>query len=139
MLCISTSFWVLRALKSWSNYFFQPFSTFFVHFKPLSVISHLKSTKMNKKGWKWLKKRSLTSFLKAGWNTQQLLNWPQRYWIFTHLEYKSLELEIRTCKMFISEVKKKLTCCPWINILNWFKWDFRRVTLTVTNVQNTKH
>ena len=28
-----------------SNYFFQPFSTFFQHFKPFSVISRLKSTK----------------------------------------------------------------------------------------------
>ena len=33
MLCISSSFWVLRAPKSWSNYFFQPFSSFLVHFK----------------------------------------------------------------------------------------------------------
>ena len=45
MLCISTRFWVLHAPKSWSNYFFQPFSTFFAHFKPFSVISRLKSTK----------------------------------------------------------------------------------------------
>ena len=32
--------------QSWSNYFFQSFSTFFVNFKPFSVISLLK---MNKK------------------------------------------------------------------------------------------
>ena len=28
VLCILTSFWVLRAPKSWSKHFFQPFSTF---------------------------------------------------------------------------------------------------------------
>ena len=31
VLCISTSFWVLRTPESWLNYFFQLFSTFFVH------------------------------------------------------------------------------------------------------------
>ena len=29
MLCISTSFWVLRAPKSWSKHFFQPFFNLF--------------------------------------------------------------------------------------------------------------
>ena len=28
LLCILTSFWVLRATKSWSNYFFSRFQTF---------------------------------------------------------------------------------------------------------------
>ena len=63
VLCISTSFQVLAAPESWSKYFFQPFSTFFVYFKPFSVISWLKSTKkrlkMNKKTW-------LCLLLKAG-------------------------------------------------------------------------
>ena len=46
MLYISTSFQVLQAPESWLNYcFFQPFSTFFVHFKLFSVISRQKSTK----------------------------------------------------------------------------------------------
>ena len=49
LLCISTSFWLLRAPKSWLKHFFQPFfsrfSTFFVNFKAFSVISQLKSTK----------------------------------------------------------------------------------------------
>ena len=31
MLCILTSFRVLRAPESWLKHFFQPFSTFFVH------------------------------------------------------------------------------------------------------------
>ena len=44
LLCILTSFWVVQAPKSWSNYFFQPFSTFFVLFKPFSVILCLRST-----------------------------------------------------------------------------------------------
>ena len=47
LLCISTSFWVLRAPKS-------RYSTFFVHFKSFLVISRLKSLKrlkMNKKKW----------------------------------------------------------------------------------------
>ena len=38
LLCILTSFRVLRTPESWSNYFFQPFVPFFVHFKPFSVI-----------------------------------------------------------------------------------------------------
>ena len=44
LLCISTSFQVLAAPESWPNYFFQPFLTFFEHFKPFSVILRLKST-----------------------------------------------------------------------------------------------
>ena len=44
---ILTSFWVLRLLKSWSKYFFGPFSAFFVHFQPFSVISSLKSRKIS--------------------------------------------------------------------------------------------
>ena len=43
MFCISTCFW--------SNYFFQPFSTFFVHFKPFLVISQLKSTNVSISFW----------------------------------------------------------------------------------------
>ena len=36
LLCISTSFWVLRAPKSWSNYFFSAVFNVFVHiFKKL--------------------------------------------------------------------------------------------------------
>ena len=38
MLCISNSFWVRAAPKSWSNYFFLPFSSFFVNFKHISGI-----------------------------------------------------------------------------------------------------
>ena len=44
VLCISTSFWVLRAPKSWP--------TFIVHFKAFLVISWLKSTK-NMKVFFW--------------------------------------------------------------------------------------
>ena len=51
LLCISTSFQVLRAPESWLKHFFQLFTTFFVHFKPFSVISRLKSRR------KVLKKR----------------------------------------------------------------------------------
>ena len=39
VLRISTSFWVLRAPKSCLNYFFQLFSTFFVHFRKSSLNS----------------------------------------------------------------------------------------------------
>ena len=46
VLCILTSFPVLRAPKSWLKYFFSAvFNLFFVHFKPFSVISCLKSPK----------------------------------------------------------------------------------------------
>ena len=42
LLCISTSFQVLRAPESWSNYFFSAvFNLFLVHFQPFSVISWL--------------------------------------------------------------------------------------------------
>ena len=43
LLCISTSFRVLQAPESWSNYLF---SSIFVNFKTFSVISRLKSTKI---------------------------------------------------------------------------------------------
>ena len=64
-LCILTSFWVLHAPESWSKHFFQPFSTFFLLFKPFSVISRLKSLKnvrLKIKGWKRLKKSVSTNF-----------------------------------------------------------------------------
>ena len=48
MLCILTSFWVLRTPKSRLNYFFSVVLTFFVHFKTFSVISRLKSSKKYK-------------------------------------------------------------------------------------------
>ena len=38
--------------KTGWNTFFEPFSNFFVHFKPFSPISHLKSRKIV---WKWTK------------------------------------------------------------------------------------
>ena len=89
LLCISTSFRVLRALKSWSNYFFQQFSSFFVHFLPFSVISCLKSTK---NFWKWTKKVKIDEkryfwpafrcpqHPKAGRNTQQPLFFFHKFW-----------------------------------------------------------
>ena len=48
------AFWCCAHSKAGQNTFFQPFSTFFVHFKPFSVISRLKSTKNI---WKWTKKK----------------------------------------------------------------------------------
>ena len=62
-LCISTSFWVLRAAKSWSKPFYSRFLTFFVHFKAFSVISRLNSYK---KRLKMNKKTCLCLLLKAG-------------------------------------------------------------------------
>ena len=44
---------MLRTPKSWLNYFVQPFSNFFAHFKTFSMISRLKTTKHD---WKWTKK-----------------------------------------------------------------------------------
>ena len=38
LLCISTSFQVLRASESWLKHFLGLFSNFFVHFKHFSVI-----------------------------------------------------------------------------------------------------
>ena len=70
VLCILTSFQVLAAPESWSKYFSQPFSTFFVisnlfqwfHgwnqskvFRWFQSWNHWKRFEMNKKGWKWLK------------------------------------------------------------------------------------
>ena len=63
LLCISTSFWVLRPPESWSKYFFQLFSTFFVHLKLFSVILCLKSP-INM--WKWMFFCFFYLLLKAG-------------------------------------------------------------------------
>ena len=49
VLCISTSFWVRAAPKGWLNYFFSTVFNLFLHFKPFSVISCLKSTKKHVK------------------------------------------------------------------------------------------
>ena len=59
MLCISTSFWVLSATKSWSKHFFCSFSDIFCWFEPWN---HWKRFEMNKKGWRRLKKSVSTSF-----------------------------------------------------------------------------
>ena len=53
MLCISTSFWVLRTPESCPNSFFQPFSTFFCSF--LTFFSDFRH-EINKNVWKWTKK-----------------------------------------------------------------------------------
>ena len=54
LLCISTSFWVLHAPKSWSNYFFSyifnlfcSFQTFFSDFTPEINKKRLKKNKKN--------------------------------------------------------------------------------------------
>ena len=52
LLCILTSLRVLCAPKSWLKHFFELFSTFLVHLKPFSVISHLKRRKFFENGWK---------------------------------------------------------------------------------------
>ena len=62
-----TSFWVLRAPKSWSKPFFSCFSTFFVHFKAFSVISRLKSLK---NVWTWTKNYSYSKLV----DMQKLVN-----------------------------------------------------------------
>ena len=69
LLCILTSFWVLGAPESWSNYFFLPFSTFFADFKPLS----LKWTKKVENVWKKEVQPALgcAQHPKPGRNTQQ--------------------------------------------------------------------
>ena len=55
MLCISTSFWVLRALKSWSKPFFSvvfpPFCSFQSFFSDFTAEITKKRLKMNKKMW----------------------------------------------------------------------------------------
>ena len=111
MLYISTSFWVLRTPKSWSkkNFScFQPFSVNFFTFILPSIIllivagssvlyfisdifswfqawNHWKRLKMNKKGWKRLKKLFRPAFgcalyPKAGRITQHSCQY--RDWIF---------------------------------------------------------
>ena len=56
VLCILTSFWVLRASKSWWNYFFQPFLTFFVE-KLLTKLKAVAVASCEK--WEWLTYSSL--------------------------------------------------------------------------------
>ena len=58
MLCISASFCAAHTQKLVEIIFFQPFSTFFVHFKPF----YAWNKKMNKKGWKRMEKSISTSF-----------------------------------------------------------------------------
>ena len=49
VLCILTSFQVLRAPESWLKFFFQPFSTFFLNFKCFLINFCLKSLKRAQK------------------------------------------------------------------------------------------
>ena len=55
VLCISTSFWVLHAPKSWSKHFFQPFFNLFCSFQSFfsdfTAEINKKHLKMNKKIW----------------------------------------------------------------------------------------
>ena len=74
LLCISTSFWVLRAPEGQLKHFLQLFSTYFIHFRCFFLDF---SFKMNKKGWKRWKKYFWPAFAcaqqpKAGPNTQHL-------------------------------------------------------------------
>ena len=90
LLCILTSFWVLGAPESWSNYFFSAvfnlscsFQTISKDFTPEINKKNLKKNKKkngfcllpHKKGWKRLKKVVRPNFVcvqhpKAGRNTQ---------------------------------------------------------------------
>ena len=65
LLYILTSFWVLRALKSWSKHFLQPFFNLFCSF--YGFFSDF-TAEINKKVWKWTKKRwtCLCLLLKPG-------------------------------------------------------------------------
>ena len=62
VMCIWTSFWVLRAPKRWLKYFVLLFSTLFVYFIHFSVIfwSEIKKKTFEKLGFKLL--------FKAGWH-----------------------------------------------------------------------
>ena len=63
VLCISTSFPVLRTPESWLKYLFSRFQL--VHFQMCFLFqqwNHWKSFKMNKKGWNGSKNVFLTSF-----------------------------------------------------------------------------
>ena len=87
MLCISTSFGLLRTPESWSNYFFQPFSTFFIHW--FHTWNQWKLWKMNKmrnrpKMSDNLRNEMVVSTIsafrcvqhpKAGWITQQIYHY----------------------------------------------------------------
>ena len=66
LLCILTSFGVLRAPEIWLKYFFEQFSIYFLNFKCFLVIFHLKSRKK-------LKNRVLSYSLKL----VQIHNIPQ--------------------------------------------------------------
>ena len=54
VLCFSTSFWVLRARKSWSKHIFQLFFNLFCSFQ--SFFSDF-TAEITKNVWKWTKKR----------------------------------------------------------------------------------
>ena len=63
MLCISTSFWVLRAPKSWPKHFFQTFFNLFCSFQIFFIDF---TAEINKNVWKWTKKTWFCPLLKAG-------------------------------------------------------------------------
>ena len=62
-MCISTSFWVLAVPKSWLNYFFQPFSTFFLI---LNLFRRFHCWNQQKTSENEQKKPCFCLFLKAG-------------------------------------------------------------------------
>ena len=75
LLCILTSFWVLRAPESWSNFFSVQFQTFFVDFRREISEKGKKWTNKLENGWKKVVQPAFrcAQHLKAGWNTQHLL------------------------------------------------------------------
>ena len=77
LLYILTSFWVLRAPKSWSKHFLQPFFNLFCSF--YGFFSDF-TAEINKKVWKWTKKLGTTYNLKYYGNTLTRGNYTTLGW-----------------------------------------------------------
>ena len=97
-------FQVLAAPESWSNYFFQPFSTFFVDFKPFSVISRLKSTKNI---WKWTKNICSSKLVEKQKLVDSLSGYLEFvfFWLYNRMTYKDTSIDDHTTgilKLFLN-------------------------------------
>ena len=108
------AFRCLQHLKAGWNTFFQPFSTFFVHFKPFSVISRLKS---KKNVWKWTKKCCLCPYLMVNLG----YHLPMIKYLTAHFKAKQARLirsrihSIRLARLYLMAIDIRV----YLSLFNW--------------------
>ena len=118
LLCILTSFRLLRASKCWSKHFFQPFSTFLLLFKCFSMNFHLKS-----------RKNCVLSYSLKLVDMQRLVNSLRGYTFFLDFRWKLIEKHLKEEKRLKTAEKKCFdnlsgACSTWklvkIHSNSWF-------------------